>query len=66
MLDKLIENILDFIIEDKMIENLEKVPAFHGTIQKLKDKPLMIHIIKYLLPFCIPEVTSILNYSSVK
>ena len=61
MLDKLIENVLDFIIEDKMIENIEKIPAFHGIIQKLKDKPLMIHIIKYLF---FGVVTTILSIGS--
>jgi len=48
MLDKIIEKVLDFFLEDKMIDNLEKNPAFRGVIQKMKDKPFMIHIIKYL------------------
>ena len=61
MLDKIIEKILDFIIEDKMIQNLDKNSIFHGIIQKLKDKPFMIHIIKYLF---FGVVTTILSIGS--
>ena len=61
MLDKLIENILDFVIEDKMIQTLEKIPAFREFIKKIKDKSLMIHIIKYLF---FGVVTTILSIGS--
>lgn len=49
MLDKIIEKILDFFIDNEIMNVLEKVPALKGVTEKLQDKKLMIHIFKYLL-----------------
>lgn len=61
MIDNIIEKILDFFLEDKLIDSLEKIPVFQGIISKMKDKPFMIHIIKYLF---FGVVTTILSIGS--
>lgn len=48
MLDKLINKLLDFFTENKMVDDLEAVPVFKETVQKFKDRAFMVHIIKYL------------------
>ena len=48
MLDKIIENLLDWLLADKLIIQLEKNKMFQGFVEILKDRKFMTHIIKYL------------------
>lgn len=49
MLDKTIEKILDFFLDNDIMRNLEKNSLFNKYTEILKNKKFMIHIFKYLL-----------------
>ena len=47
-MNQLIEKFLDALLASNLLNVIEKMPGMHGPAQKLRDKPFMVHIIKYL------------------
>jgi len=49
MLDRIIERIIDFFVDNEITRKMEEKPSLRKFTEILKNKKFMVHIIKYLL-----------------
>lgn len=49
MLDRIIERIIDFFVDNEITRKMEEKPSLRKFTEILKNKNFMVHIIKYLL-----------------